>query len=441
LKKLTFLSAVLVLTGLGQLLGCANVIEGSAQKRIQLGPVERTVSPPDYGLHLTDDGTFEGEDRTPVLVRATVQIRVTSTTTTTTRTPRTEERVQLILPYSPFREALEFLSSPVYLLWAIPTWSWDQWFAMLNPALNSESMWKGSRVEQVTDVDPIAALVDVESRTERVGAPVEIQLDTLPTLHIPVAAVGEDTEVDVVDLLTAYVFAPPTTLRARMSMEGQDETVMSTLGIEPGLGQRLFRAQRYLLDPSSGRHTPTEIAAAVLRLSELGFEKRSSSLWLSASLIFGTETMSRKTASQHISIAESQKIDGDWATALENIGAARALDRRVQGDWDQLEADVLEKSALESLGAGEYDRARSGLLKAAALDPTRQPRLAPFVTMSIEASDRARERHDTQWSREAFLAIERDRADAEAALAGSNAARLPAATAAVGMGPSGNRAD
>jgi len=304
-------------------------------------------------------------------------------------------------------------------------------------------MWKGSHVERITEsypADPDAE-VDVESRTDRIGMPIEIQLDALPPLRISIAGQGADTRVAMTELLTAPLLGPPTTLVASMYIEGQGEPLISTLPIQPELGERLQRAQGFLLDPSSGRHTPAELAAAVLRLSELGFGKRASSLRSSASLIFGTETMDRKIASEYIRMAQNQKNSGSWVAALENIGAARALDTTVQPDWDQLEADVREKRALESLGAGNYDLARAGLLRATTVDPTRQQRLAPFITMSIEASDRATERQDTKKSRDAFLAIERERADAEAALARSNAARLAPATSAVGMAPRASQTD
>ena len=439
MKNPTLPGALIALIVLGPFLGCANIVEGSKQTRIQRGEPERVASPPDYHVHVTDEQPFDDERPEPVVHTSTVRLKATKVTTTTIRTPRTEQQVELILPYSPFRETLEFLSSPIYLLWAIPTWSWDQWFAMANPALNSETMWKGSHVERITSSSPVEPDVEILSRTDRIAARIKLQLDDLPPLHVSIAAEGSGTEVELVDLLTAPLIRNPMTLRASIRMEGKGEPSISTLGIESELGTRLFRAQRSLLDPSSGRHPPSELAAAVLRLADLGLEKRSSNLRLSSSLIFGTQTMDQALAAEHIGRAERQKNAGLWVTAQENISAARALDARVQPDWDQLEADVLEKRALGSLGAGAYDLARAGLLEAATVDPTRQQRLAPFITMSIEASDRAAERQATQESRKAFLAIERDRADADAALARSSAARL--AAAAVGLAPETARAD
>jgi hypothetical protein len=426
---------------LGQILGCANTVDESMNTRIRLGDAERIVSPSDYQIQLREYGSSDTKGSEQILGEPVVEIQATKTTTLTTRTPRTEEDFQSILPYSPFREMLEFLTTPMYLLWAIPTWNWDQWFAMANPALNSESMWKGSHVEQVTDSRAADPLVEVKKQTDRIATPIDVQLDDLTPVRVLIVGDGEGTQVDVVDLLTAPVFVAPTTLLASMTIEGRSETSTSTLGIQPALGGRLLHARRYLLDPSSGRHSPAELGGAVLRLSELGFRRRSSSLRSSASLIFGTQTMDRAIASEYIDIASNQKREEHWPAALENIGAARALDKRANEGWDHLEADVFEKQALGFLGAGDYDLARSGLLRATTIDSTRQQRLAPFVTMSIEASDRATDRHAAQKSRDAFLAIERERADAEAAVARSNAARLAPRGAAIGGAPTAARRD
>jgi hypothetical protein len=412
------------------ILGCVNIVDGSGQTRIRSGDPERITSPPGYHLDMTDDERFDTENRDLILVRSSVLLRATKVESTTTRTPRTEETVQRVLPYSPGREALEFVSLPFALLWAIAGSNWGHWFAMLNPALNSEAMWKGSHVERITESSPVEPLVDLESQTHRIGIPIEIQFDDLPPHRVVVSAQGADTRVEVLDLVTAPLLRAPTSLRAIMRIEGRGEPSISTLPIQDALGDKIHRAQRFLHDPSSGRYTPTELAAAVLRLSELGFAERASSLRRKSALIFGTEMMAREIAAEHILIARNQRNAGSFTVALENIGAARALDERVRPDWDLLEADVLEKRALEALGAGEYDQARTGLLRATTVDPGRQLRLAPFVTISIEASDRAKERRDARQSREAFLAIERERADAEAALARSDAARRVRPTAA-----------
>lgn len=433
MKNLTIPAQCVVLIVSGHILGCANFVDGSAETRIQRGRSERIVSPPDYQLHLTEEQVIAAGGPDLAAKDPAVRLRAMAVTTLTTRTPRTEEQVQSVLPYSPLREMVEFLSSPFYLFWAVPTSSWDQFFAMSNPALNSESMWKGSHVERVMDSHPIAPTVEVEDRVDRLAMPIEIQLDALPALRVATTLEGDDTRVAMADLLTGPLLEAPTTLLARMRIEGQGEPALATQPVQPDLGTRLKRAQRFLLDPFSGDHPPAELAAAVLRLSELGFEERSSLLRRDSGQIFGTQTMDREIASEYMRIARNQKNVAIWPIALENIAAARALDDSVQPEWDQLEADVFEKQALESLGAGHYDLARAGLLKAATVDPARQQRLAPYITMSIEASDRATERQATQLSRDARLAIERDRADAELAIARSTAARRAQAALPAGM--------
>ncbi|MBJ18206.1 MAG: hypothetical protein GY910_04890 [bacterium] len=430
MKNLISPAALVALFVFHQLIGCANVLEGSMEKRIRLGDPDRVTGAPEYEIQWLEEQVSGDENSDRILEEATLKLRVMRTEITTTRTPRTEESIQLILPFSPFRESLEFVSSPITLLWALFTFNGNHWFAMINPALNSEAMWKNRHVERIAGSHPIESHVEVETRTDRIGTHLDLQLDTLPPLRVSTAAEGAETEVVLLDLLTAPLFDPPATLTASLLVEGRDEATASTRTIDPGLGKGILQAQRFLLDPSSGRHTPSELAVAVLRLSELGFVKRSASLRSKASLIFGSETVDREIASETIRIARNLKNAGSWAMALEKIEAARALDGSIQREWDQLEADVLEKRALEALGAGRYDRARAGLLRATTIDPGRQERLAAYITMSIEASDRATERRATQASREAFLAIERERADTEAELARSNAARLAPGPAA-----------